>query len=204
MNQHAWWWTDDLLAGLHGRLAANSANNECDQEFERYRHATHYLQSRFHPFDNAEALRRIGALLGFNTGASTFMAKIRARTREWNALREPVPLLYLDSIGAVRAELEACIETDIDCFEVVARRPRYPRNAVVRMGPCACRTIRFREGTSELEALAVLAGPEVPPAARYLIYPELLTIHIAAGASSEPVYHFREPSPRWTRGRLEP
>lgn len=162
-------------------------------QYERFYHAKRYVKSKSEQHTSKEARFRIGRALGYNLEKPNFLEKLGRRRRVYDALDTTIPLAYFQAIGVDMNELDTCVEADQELFEREKRKPRYPRQAVVRYMAAVYGIFRFPEGTEEPEALRMLNESNVARFQRCIVYPELLTIWVDRGPDAEPHYDYYEP-----------
>ena len=184
--------------GLAGGFFATFLNKDNSTPgYERFYYAKRYIRSKSEANRSKEDHRRIGQALGYNTEKGSFHFKLTKRRKDYDALNGDIPLAYLDAIGAKMAELETCIEADVDLFEREKQKPRYPRKAIIRYAACVYGTFAFPDGTCEAEALRMLIDSEYAGLQCLISYPELLVISCTISKSS-PFYGYVEPRyERW-------
>ncbi len=159
--------------------------------YERFYHAKRYVQSRSNLHRSKDAHNGIGRAMGYNVAKGSFHNKLARRRVVYDTLNGDVPFAYLDAIGVDMRELETCAEVDRALFEQEKIKPRYPKHAAVRCGPCVYGRFEFPDGTPEVRALRMLRESDVPMCRWAVIYPELLVIYNAG--DGEPGYRFIEP-----------
>jgi len=188
----------DPAGGEVGGFASTleSKDNET-VAYERFYYSKRYVASLSARFRTKDEIRELGARLGYNAEKGNFLDKFTRRRGEWDAFERDIPYAYLEAIGVVWEELDACAEADYELFEREMAKPRYPRKAVVRYIPAVYGTYRFPEGTSEREAIEMLERSDYARFRRAIVYPELLVIWLEAHRdgppTKDPVYDWFEP-----------
>lgn len=125
--------------------------------YERLRRCKDYLRAKSERCWSRSEHERIGALLGYNTSKGGFTDRFVARRREYDQLQRDVPLVYLEAIGADRAELFRGLAEDYRAYEEALFAPRFPKAAAVRVMPTVYIAEYFEFGTLERRAIQILA-----------------------------------------------
>jgi len=148
-----------------------------------------------------EGQRDVARALGCDLSKSGSLEKLRARRSAYDSFSNGMPLSYLEAIGVVPGELDACMEADLELYHVELAKPRFPREAAIRLLPAVYTRYRFPAGTSEAEALHLLATCRNAERQMLISYPELLHIWLSHGGA-EPYYEYLPPVYERTGGRL--
>lgn len=154
------------------------------------------IQRNIH-FTGKEARLTLGRVLGYNVEKSNFAQKLDQQRRRYDAMERRIPQVYLETIGVKWDEFETCLEADAELFREETAKPRYPRYAMVRLGPVFYKRVTFPEGTPESRAIAILGEGDTAHFLRMIAYPELLIIFIGRGKETEPVYGWYPPELRF-------
>lgn len=168
--------------------------------YERFYHAKRYVRSRSDLHKSKEKHKRIGEAMGYNVAKGSFHNKLERRRGNYDSLNGDVPFAYLDAIGVDMRELETCVEVDRELFDREKNKPRFPKHAAVRYGPCVYGRFEFPDGTPEEQALRMLRESDIAMCRWAVIYPELLVIYNAGGG--EPGFSFIEPRYELWKDRL--
>ncbi|WP_321992654.1 hypothetical protein [Marispirochaeta aestuarii] len=120
-----------------------------------------------------------------------YMQKFFNQLKQWNSLRVPIPVRYLEAIEIDYKVLEFYLEIDHETYLDKLNEPHYPKYANVRSG---IHTVTFElPNVMEGEAISymreVIAGESKAPF--YIEYEDFLTIKIVSGEA--PVYYYRIP-----------
>ena len=188
----------DSAGGEVGGFLSTFENKDNETfEYERFYYSKRYVSYLSARFRTNDQLRELGDKLGYNVEKGSFIDKFTRRRAEWDDFAGDIPCAYLEAIGVVWGELDACAEADYELFRREIAKPRYPRKAVVRYIPAVYGTYRFPEGTSEREAIEMLERSDYARFRRAIVYPELLVIWMKPHRDGEPVegpsYDYFEP-----------
>lgn len=121
------------------------------EDYLRFFHTKAYLRQRSAAYPGAASDPALMAATGYKKAAK--FARHRA---EWDALRRPIPLGYLEAIGAGLDVLSVAAEADLAEFEAALTLPIYPRWGIERIIPSIYMNFALPSGTTEAQAIEII------------------------------------------------